>query len=65
VPGDNPAVELSNLSLQQSQLHAERYDAQTRHFGDPFIAWIGGDSEQLLDAIAADPRDDPELGGRG
>ena len=65
MPGYDPAVELENLSLQNAQLHAQSGDAHTRRFGDARVAWTGGDSEQLLDAIAADPRDDPELGKMG
>ena len=41
---------------------AERSDTDACNFGQSLIIRIGGNTEQLLDTIASDWRDDPELG---
>ena len=43
-----------------AHLHA-RLRQRFRHLGQAPISWIGGHREQLLDAVAADPGDNPEL----
>jgi hypothetical protein len=43
-------------------LSAECGNACTCHLGQAFVICISGDSEQLLDTMAPDWRDDPELG---
>ena len=32
---------------------------------NPLVVWIGDDSEQFLDTVASDRRNDPELGKKG
>src|ERR1700730_16050234 len=48
--------------LSAPALGAKRGYAGTRHLGDPAVIWIRDSIEQLLDTIAPDWRDDPELG---
>jgi hypothetical protein len=43
------------------QLGAERRDTHARNLRQPFVFWIGDDPEQLLDTIAPNRRDNPEL----
>jgi hypothetical protein len=40
---------------------SERSQARTRHLGQPAVAWIGDDIEQVLNAMASDPCHDSEL----
>jgi hypothetical protein len=42
-----------------------RCEAHTGYLRHPFVTWIGNDLEQFLDPIAADRRDNPELGEMG
>ena len=65
MPGHDHTVELQDLSLQCLQVGAERTDTGAGNLGQPLIICIGGDTEQLLDTIASDRRDDPELGKMG
>jgi hypothetical protein len=65
VPGHDQAIELQNLGLQHPQLGAESRDTGTRDLGQPFVARIGNDFEQLTDTLASDRRNDPEFGKMG
>ena len=62
VPGHDPPVKLQDLGFQHPQLGAKRSQARARHLGQPSVAWIGDDIEQVLYTMASDPRHDPELG---
>src|SRR6185437_10379940 len=48
-------------ALQHPKLYAKGRHAGARHLGQAPIPWIAGHREQLRDASAADPCDDPEL----
>ena len=61
MPRHDLAVEVQNLRLERPQQGAERGDTGARNLGQPFVIWIGDDPKQLLDTIAPDRRDDPEL----
>src|SRR5918994_4926402 len=61
VPGDDHTVELQDLRLKRPQLSAERGETRAGDRGHPFVTWIGDHPKQLLDTIASDRRDDPEL----
>jgi hypothetical protein len=61
VPGPDPAIELQDLRFQHPKLYAKGRHAGARHLGQAPIPWIAGHREQLRDASAADPCDDPEL----
>jgi hypothetical protein len=50
------------MRLQYPQLGAESDDARARNIGQPLVICIGGNTKQLLDTMAPDRRDDPELG---
>src|SRR6516164_6439618 len=65
MPGHDPPVELQYLSLECSQLTAERSKTRTGHFWQPAVGCIGDDLQQLLDTPAPDRGDDPELGKIG
>jgi len=65
VPGHDPAVKLQDLGFQHPQLDTESGKTRARHLGQPTITRIGDDSEQCLDTVAPNPRDDPELGKMG
>jgi hypothetical protein len=60
-PSDDPTIERQDLGLQHPQLDAKGSHAFTRHIGQASIGCVRNYSEQLLDAGATDPRDDPEL----
>jgi MFS family permease len=62
VPGRDHTVERQNLFLDPAQLRPQCCQAHPRNLWHPFVTWIGDNVEQLLDTIAPDRRDDPELG---
>jgi hypothetical protein len=43
-------------------LSADCREAGARHLRESAVGWIGDDFEQLLDTVASDWGDDPELG---
>ena len=61
MPSPDHTIELQNLRLQHPQLGAESGHTRTGDLGQPLVICIGDDAEQLLDTIASDRRDDPEL----
>ena len=61
MPGHDQTIELQNLRLQRLQLGAESNDTGACNLGQPLVIGIGGNTEQLLDTIASDRRDDPKL----
>ena len=61
-PSHDTTIECQYLGFQRQQLGAKRGNSGTRHLGEPGVIWISDSFEQLLDAIAPDRRDDPELG---
>jgi hypothetical protein len=61
VPGSDHPVKLQKLRLQYPQLDAESGHTCTGNIGQPFVICIGDDIKQLLDTVAPDRRDDPEL----
>ena len=65
MPGHDHTVELQDLCLQHPQLGAESGYTSAGDLGQPFVVWIGGDTEQLFDTIAPDRRDDAELRKKG
>ena len=54
-------IELQDLCFQHSQLRAESSDTCARNLGNAPITCIGNDSEQLVDTLSPDRRDDPKL----
>jgi hypothetical protein len=50
------------LLFEAEQLTAQRGEASTHNLRHPFVARIGNDTQQLLDAFAPDRRDDAKLG---
>jgi hypothetical protein len=65
VPGRGQAIELQYLGLQHPQLGAKGGKARARHLGQPFVTGIGDQIEQLINTVASDRRDNPELGKMG
>ena len=61
MPGHDHSVELKDLRLQRLQLSAESGDTGAGNIRQPAVTLIGGDPEQLFDALASDWCDDPEL----
>ena len=62
VPSPDHTIELQYLSLQHSQLGAERCNTRTRDLGQSSVTCISDHVEQLVDTIASDRRDDAKLG---
>src|SRR5262245_52275411 len=62
VPSHDHAVELQDPRLEHPQLSAERGEARARNLRHPFVTWISNDPEQLLNTVATDRSNDPELG---
>src|SRR5258708_4092028 len=62
VPGPDQPVELEYLLLDPSQLSPECRETRTSYLWNPSVVRIGDDSEQLLDAVTPNRRNDPELG---
>ena len=65
VPGSDHTVELQNLLLQPSQLSPECHETRTGYLRNSLVVWIGDDIEQLLDTVAPDRCNNPELGKMG
>jgi hypothetical protein len=65
VPGRDHSIKVQDLRLQHPQLGAKSSHARAGNLGQPLIAGIGDDMEQLLDAVAPDRRHDAELGEMG
>src|SRR5665213_388479 len=65
VPAQNHTVELQNLLLEPSQVSSESGNTCACNVRHPLVGWIGDDIEQLLDTLAPDRRDDPQLGKMG
>src|SRR5450432_1474515 len=61
MPGHDHTVELQDLFLEPAQLSAQCCEARARNLGHPFVTRIGNYIEQLLNPLATDRRDDPEL----
>jgi hypothetical protein len=61
VPGHDQTVRLKNLRFEHLQLGPKSGKTRTCRLGHSFVAPIGSDIEQCLDAAAPDWRDDPEL----
>ena len=53
------------LLLDPAQLSSECEETCSSHFRNSLVVWIGDNSEQLLDAVTPDRRNDPELGKMG
>jgi hypothetical protein len=62
VPGHDTPIEWRYLGFQRQQLGTESGNARTRYFKQPGVLCIGDNFERLLDTIAPDRRDDPDLG---
>ena len=56
------SIEIQDLLFKAEQLAAQRGKACTHNIGHPFVARIGDDPQQFLDAFASDQCDDPKLG---
>jgi hypothetical protein len=65
VPGPDQPVELQNLLLHPAQLSSQCQETRTSYLRNSLVVWIGDGSEQLLDAVTPDRRNDPELGKMG
>ncbi len=61
VPGHDHTIELKDLRLQRLQLGVESGDAGAGYLRQPLVACIGDDPKQLLDTMAPDRCNDPEL----
>jgi len=62
MPGPDQPVELQDLLLDPSQLNPECRETRTSYLWNSLVVRIGDDSEQLLDTVTPDRRNDPELG---
>ena len=62
VPGPDQPAELQDLLFHPSQLSPECRETRTSYLWNPPVVRIGDNSEQLLDAVTPDRRNDPELG---
>ena len=62
MPGNDASVELQYLGLQHAQLAAESSKARAGHLWEPAVSCIGSHFQQLLDTLASDGGDNPELG---
>src|SRR6266436_9060101 len=65
VPGPDQPVELQYLLLDPPQLSPECRETRTSYLRNSLVVWIGYDIEQFLDTVAANRRNDPELGKMG
>ena len=61
VPSPDHTIELQNLCLQHLQLGTESGHTRTCNLGQSPVTCISDDAEQLLDTMASDRRDNPEL----
>ena len=62
MPGHDVAVELQDLRLEHTQLRAKGGNTLAGDLWHAIVIRIGDDVEQLLDTVAADRRDNSELG---
>ena len=62
MPCQDHSIEIQDLLFKAEQLAAQRGKACTHNIGHPFVARIGDDPQQFLDAFASDRCDDPKLG---
>jgi hypothetical protein len=62
VPGPDQPVELQDLLLDTPQFSPECRETRTGYLRNSLVVWIGHDIEQLLDTLAPDRCNDPELG---
>jgi hypothetical protein len=62
VPSHDHPIELRNLHLQHPQLGAKSRHTGSCDLGQPLVIQIRDNAKKLLDAIAADRRDDSEFG---
>jgi len=60
-PSHDQTIKLQNLRLQHLQLGAESGDAGAGNLRQPLVTCIGDDPKQLLDTMAPDRCNDPEL----
>src|SRR6476659_5198496 len=65
VPGPDQPVELQYLLLDPPQLIPECRETRTSYLRNSLVVWIGYNIEQLLDTVAPDRCNDPELGKMG
>ena len=65
MPSQDAPIELQDLYLEHPQLRAKGGKTLTCELWHAIIIRIGDDIEQLLHTVAADRRDDPELGEMG
>src|SRR4029077_3515869 len=65
MPGQDAPIELQDLCLEHPQLRAKGGKTLTCDLWHPLVIRIGDDVEELLDTVAANRRDDPELGEVG
>src|SRR5258705_7566924 len=65
MPGPDQPVKLQHLLLNPPQLSPECQETRASHLRNSLIVWIGYDVEQLLDTVASDRCNDPELGKMG
>src|SRR6476659_5202996 len=65
MPGQDAPIELQDLCLEHPQLRAKGGKTLTCDLWHPLVIRIGDDVEELLDTVAANRRDDPELGEMG
>ena len=56
---------LDASSSQTSQLSPESQETRTGYLWNSLVVWIGDDIEQLLDTVAPDRCNNPELGKVG
>ena len=62
MPGRDATIECQYLGSQRQQLRTKSSNARTSYLWDPGVICIRDNFEQLVDAIATNRRDDPELG---
>src|ERR1039458_6565349 len=62
MPGPDQPVELQDLLLDPAQLSSEGQETRTSYLRNSLVVWIRDDSEQLLDTVTPNRRNDPELG---
>ena len=62
VPCQDHSIKVQDLLFEAEQLAAQRSKTCTHNIGDPFVARIGDDMQQFLDAFATDRCNDAKLG---
>src|SRR4029077_17132182 len=62
VPGPDQPVELQDMLLDALQLIPECRKTRTSYVRNSLVVRIGDDTEQFLDTVTTDRRNDPELG---